>query len=117
MAFAGFPETGLAFLRELAQHNDRAWFEDHRGPWDGEIVPAMLAWLEDLRARLADVMPGLVLIPRQGGSLYRLDRDTRFGKDKSPYHPYAAALLWEGEERHDAPGIYLRISPDEVLFG
>ena len=117
MAFGGFPEEGFTFLRELARHNDRAWLEGRREPWEARIVPAMLDWLAELQARLHDVMPALVLVPRQGGSLYRLARDTRFGKDKRPYHAYAAALLWEGGERHDCPGLYLRVSPDEVIFG
>jgi uncharacterized protein (TIGR02453 family) len=117
MAFDGFPETGLAFLRELARNNDRDWFEAHRAAWDEGIVPAMLAWCGELADRLRDVMPKLVFQPRIGGSLYRLNRDTRFSRDKSPYKTHVAALLWEGEEKHDAPGVYLHVSPDEVLFG
>src|SRR5438132_11668614 len=87
--FSGLPAEGLAFLRELAAHNEREWFEAHRAPWDEQIVPAMLAWLSELQESLREVIPNLVLVPRQGGSLYRLARDTRFSKDKRPYHAYA----------------------------
>ena len=117
MAFTGFPEQGLAFLRELARNNDRDWFEAHRAAWDEGIVPAMMSWCGELTDRLRDVMPALVFQPRIGGSLYRLNRDTRFSRDKSPYKTHVAALLWEGGEKHDAPGVYLHVSPDEVLFG
>ena len=117
MAFQGFPEGGLAFLRDLTEHNDRDWFEAHRVAWDDEIVPAMLEWCGALAERLHDVMPGLVFVPRVGGSLYRLNRDVRFSRDKRPYKTHAAALLWEGGERHDAPGVYLHVSPEEVIFG
>ena len=48
MAFTGFPEQGLAFLRELARNNDRDWFEAHRAAWDEGIVPAMMAWCGEL---------------------------------------------------------------------
>ena len=71
MAFTGFPEQGLAFLRELARNNDRDWFEAHRAAWDEGIVPAMMAWCGELTDRLRDVMPVLVFQPRIGGSLYR----------------------------------------------
>jgi uncharacterized protein (TIGR02453 family) len=118
MSFEGFPEAGVAFLRDLAEHNDRDWFESHRAVWDAGIVPAMLAWCGELAGRLRDVMPGLVFVPRVGGSLYRLNRDTRFTKDKRPYKTHVAALLWEGgAEKHDWPGLYLHVSPGEVIFG
>ena len=117
MAFTGFPESGLAFLRDLAAHNDRDWFEAHRKEWDEGIVPAMLALAESLQARLRDVLPALQFIPRVGGSVYRLNRDIRFSRDKRPYKDHTAALLWEaGGEKHDMPGFYIRISADELLL-
>lgn len=115
--FAGFPESGLAFLQKLSEHNDRDWFEAHRSAWDEQIVPAMLQWCEILQERLRDVMPRLSFVPRVGGSLYRLNRDTRFSRDKSPYKTHVAALLWEGAEKHDSPAVYLHVSPGEVIFG
>ncbi len=92
MGFSGFPAGGLEFLRALGEHNDREWFEAHRAVWDEEIIPAMLAWCEELAERLRDVMPRLVFVPRVGGSLYRLNRDIRFSRDKSPYKTHVAAL-------------------------
>jgi uncharacterized protein (TIGR02453 family) len=117
MAFSGFPESGLDFLRELARHNHRDWFEANRKVYDDEMVPAMLSWCFDLAERLRDVMPELVFVPRVGGSIYRLNRDIRFSRDKSPYETHIAALLWEGREKHDAPGVYLQVSPAGVVFG
>ena len=117
MPFQGFPEGGIAFLRGLAQHNERDWFEEHRSTWDDQIVPSMLDWCGTLAGRLRDVMPGLVFVPRVGGSLYRLNRDIRFSRDKRPYKTHVAALLWEGGERHDAPGVYLHVDPQDVIFG
>jgi uncharacterized protein (TIGR02453 family) len=117
MSFSGFPESGLTFLRGLSRNNDRDWFESNRAVFDGEMVPAMLSWCSDLAARLADAMPRLVFVPRVGGSLYRLNRDIRFSRDKRPYKTHVAALLWEGGEKHDAPAVYLHVAPDEVIFG
>jgi uncharacterized protein (TIGR02453 family) len=117
MEFDGFPEQGLAFLRDLAANNDRDWFEAHRAAWDASIVPAMMAWCGELAERLRDVMPKLVFQPRIGGSIYRLNRDIRFSRDKSPYKTHVAALMWEGELKHDAPGVYLHVSPEQIIFG
>jgi len=115
--FEGFPEDGLSFLAQLARRNERDWFEAHRAVWDDQIVPTMLSWCTELCEVLRDVMPRLVFVPRVGGSLYRLNRDIRFSRDKSPYKTHVAALLWEGGDKHDAPGVYLHVSPSEVLFG
>jgi|SRR3954470_6550082 uncharacterized protein (TIGR02453 family) len=117
MAFAGFPESGLSFFRGLSKNNDRDWFEAHRKTWDDEVFPAMLEWCGALIERVRDVMPGLVFAPRQGGSVYRLYRDIRFSRDKRPYKTHVAALLWDGVEKHDSPGVYLHVSPEEVIFG
>jgi uncharacterized protein (TIGR02453 family) len=62
-------------------------------------------------------MPGLVFVPRVGGSLYRLNRDVRFSRDKRPYKTHVAALLWDGAEKHDAPAVYLHVAAAEVIFG
>lgn len=117
MPFEGFPEDGLSFLAQLARRNERDWFEAHRAVWDDQIVPAMLSWCTELCEALRDVMPRLVFVPRVGGSLYRLNRDIRFSRDKSPYKTHVAALLWEGGDKHDAPAVYLHVSPSEILFG
>lgn len=117
MPFDGFPKSTLPFFKDLAQHNEKAWFDAHRAAWDEEIAPAMLALCEELSQRLAKAMPRLTFVPRVGGSLYRLNRDTRFSKDKSPYKTHVAALLWEGGEKHASPGVYLHVAPGEVIFG
>jgi len=114
--FQGFPEGGLSFLRDLTEHNERGWFEAHRSAWDAQIVPAMLEWCGSLAEKLRDVMPGLVFVPRVGGSIYRLNRDVRFSRDKRPYKTHVAALLWDGAEKHDAPALYLHVAPAEVIF-
>ena len=116
MTFTGFPKAGFAFFRELAAHNDRDWFEAHRAAWDEQIVPAMALLCTELKARVADVLPGLQLVPRVGGSLLRLNRDVRFSRDKSPFKTHAAALLWEGEDKSVSPAFYLQISPESVVL-
>jgi uncharacterized protein (TIGR02453 family) len=117
MAFSGFPTSGLAFLRALQEHNRREWFDAQRKTWDEEILPGLLEWCGELTERLRDVMPHLTFVPRQGGSVLRLNRDVRFSRDKRPYDTTACAVLWEGEDKHDAPCVSLQIGADEVVFG
>ena len=118
MSFEGFPAAGIEFLTQLGEHNTPDWFEAHRQAWDDQIAPAMLAWCGELAARLQDAIPGLLVVPRVGGSLQRLNRDLRFSKDKRPYKTSTAALLWDSAfERNDSPGFYFSVAPGEVVFG
>ena len=117
MSFSGIPKAGLGFLRELAANNDKEWFDQHRAVWDDELLPALFSACSELHERLLKLMPKLQFVPRVGGSVYRLNRDIRFSKDKSPYKSHAAALLWEGVDKHGSPGVYLHVAPDEVIFG
>ena len=117
MTFTGFSKASLAFLAGLGDHNDKDWFEAHRAAWDEDLIPAMLALCEELAGRLLPLMPQLSFVPRVGGSLQRLNRDIRFSRDKRPYKTHAAALLWEGAEKHSSPAVYLQIAPGQVVFG
>ena len=55
---------------------------------------------------------------KSGGSLTRIFRDTRFGKDKSPYHTHVGMHFWhEAGEKMVTPGLFLRIDTKEVLLG
>ncbi len=116
-SFSGIPRAGLEFLSQLAQHNEKEWFDAHRAAWDEQMLPAMIELCAALQERVRDALPGLQFVPRVGGSLYRLNRDIRFSRDKRPYKSHAAAILWEGPEKQSAPGVYLHVAPDEVIFG
>ena len=55
---------------------------------------------------------------KSGGSLMRIYRDTRFSKDKKPYHDYVAAHFQHREgKRVPAPCFYIKISPETVWLG
>jgi len=64
-----------------------------------------------------DLAPRIVAEPALNRSLYRIYRDVRFSKDKRPYKTHVAALLWEGGEKHHAPGFYFEFDARDLLFG
>ncbi len=78
----------------------------------------MLAFISDFGPRLARISPRFVADPRpHGGSMFRIYRDTRFSKDKSPYKIMAAAQFRHeaGKDVH-APGFYLHLEPGSVFM-
>ena len=102
------------FLRELKSNNDRAWFEENRARFEQEVREPLLAFTASVQEPLAEISPSILAIAKkQGGSLFRIHRDIRFSKDKSPYKTWAA-LQFRHEAAKDvhAPGYYLHLEPD-----
>ncbi len=119
MAFTGFDRRFFEFFKDLAQNNERAWFQRHKQDYEAGVVTPMLAFISAMGPRLATISPHFKADPRkQGGSMFRIYRDTRFSKDKTPYKTHAAAQFRHvlGKDVH-APGFYAHISTTEVFIG
>jgi len=109
----------FAFLRELKDHNDREWFQANKDRYENDLLEPALAFVEDFGLRLPNISPHLVAdARRQGGSLFRIYRDTRFAKDKSPYKTQAG-IYFRHERSKEAysPGLYLHLEPRNVFAG
>src|SRR6266513_4097882 len=83
-----FTPASLAFLRGLACHNNKPWFEAHRESYENDVRAPMRALIEGLEVRLARLAPEITGDPKR--SMFRINRDIRFSKDKSPYKTHAA---------------------------
>lgn len=119
MAFAGFDKSFFAFFRELAVNNERAWFEANKPRYKEMVVAPCLAFIEAVGPKLKKISPHFVADPRpNGGSMFRIHRDARFSKDKSPYKTHAGLQFRHGfgKDAH-APGFYLHLEPKQVFFG
>jgi uncharacterized protein (TIGR02453 family) len=109
----------FAFLSELAENNDRTWFQANRSRYEEAVREPLRAFIRDIEAPLESISPHVVADDRKsGGSLFRIHRDTRFSKDKSPYKTWAAVQFRHeaGKDAH-APGFYLHLAPGNVLMG
>ena len=105
----------FAFLRELKQHNEREWFSANKDRYERECKEPALAFVEDLGYRLPQVAPYLTADQR---SLFRIYRDTRFSKDKTPYKTHVGIYFRHTRAADtDTPGLYLHLEPREVFLG
>lgn len=100
------------FFAELKFNNERAWFLAHKGRYEAQVK-------QPFRALVDSLLPG---VARLDGSytqakLFRLNRDTRFSKDKSPYKTHAAAQFRHRVSLDDvhAPGFYLHLEPGQCF--
>jgi uncharacterized protein (TIGR02453 family) len=83
-----FTKRALSFFRGLARHNEKPWFEAHRDEYEAGVRQPMRELIEDLDARFAEFAPEIGGDPKR--SMFRIYRDIRFSKDKSPYKTHAA---------------------------
>jgi uncharacterized protein (TIGR02453 family) len=111
---AHFTETAVKFLRGLAKHNDREWFDTRKNIYETELKAPMLAVIEEINAGLEGFAPEHVRPPQK--CMMRIYRDIRFSKNKQPYKTNLAAW-WarKGLEKTSGGGFYFQFSPDEVL--
>ena len=114
--FSGFPKEGLQFLRSLKRHNNREWFQDHKSIYERHVKQPMSALIESLAKEFQQFAPEMVATPKV--SAYRINRDTRFSKNKSPYKTHIAAVFPHSRlGKHDGAGFYLHIAPTELFIG
>jgi uncharacterized protein (TIGR02453 family) len=118
-SFVGFPETGLAFLTGLAADNTRTFFDTHRRTYERDLLAPMRLFVTDVAEQLrATVAPAIQAEPTVGKSLFRINRDIRFSKDKTPYIPWMDATWWEGlTDARRAPAYIFRLTADHVVIG
>ena len=105
------------FLRDLRENNDREWFQANKGRYLAEVRDPMLDFIGAFAAPLAEISPHFVADPRpNGGSLFRIYRDTRFSRDKTPYKTNAGAHFRHaaGKDAH-APGFLSPSGARDVL--
>ncbi len=116
-----FTPRSLTFLRGLARNNRRDWFEAHRGDYETQILGPMRDLVEEMDVRLARLAPEIVGDPKR--SIFRIYRDVRFSKDKSPYKVHAACWFFHrdashrvGQESHGGgAGYYFHLQPGGAL--
>jgi uncharacterized protein (TIGR02453 family) len=107
-----FSSDLFAFLRELAANNDREWFAANKARYVAEVQEPALAFVEDVGLRLPEVSRHL-----GGGSVFRIYRDVRFSKDKSPYKTHTGIQFRHAQSRDaHAPGFYLHLEPGSVFM-
>ncbi len=114
-----FQANTLTFLRELAANNERPWFEAHKPRYEQHVVAPALEFIEAMAPKIAKISKHFVVSPkRTGGSLMRVYRDTRFGKDKTPYKTNIG-IQFRHERGRDvhAPGFYVHVEPGQCFLG
>jgi uncharacterized protein (TIGR02453 family) len=118
-----FTADSLTFLRGLARNNRKPWFETHRELYERDVKEPMGELVQEMDLRLAKFAPEMVGDPKR--SVFRIYRDVRFAKDKSPYKIHAACWFFHdggsskvGRDAHGGgAGFYFHLQPGASLVG
>jgi uncharacterized protein (TIGR02453 family) len=113
-----FRPEALDFLRRLGHHNERDWFHAHRDEYDGLLLEPARDFVErfgELSGRLGE---GVDADPRVGRSIMRINRDTRFSRDKRPYKTHLDLWFPQGTgPSRERPGFWFRLTPEQLILG
>lgn len=118
-----FTAATFRFFRALARNNRKPWFEAHRADYERDVRAPMRALIEEMDVRLARFAPEIAGDPKR--SMFRIYRDIRFSKDKSPYKTHAACWFHHrdadrrvgGEAAEGSAGFYVHIAPGASFVG
>jgi hypothetical protein len=116
-AFGGFPPETIRFLRQLRANNRKDWFDAQRTDYEAFWVAPAEAFVVAAGQLLAELAPGIWAEPRVLGSIFRINRDTRFAHDASPYKDHLDFWFWEGERRRAVSGFFARLTPEFLGVG
>ena len=117
MKFNRFQPTLFEFLEQLADNNNRPWFQENKERYIQEVREPAIAFIRAFQPRLASISQYFVASDRTvGGSLMRVYRDTRFAKGE-PYKTNVG-IQFRHEQGRDihAPGFYVHIAPGECFL-
>lgn len=112
--FPGFSPEAFAFLRALAAHNDRDWFKARKAQFDEELMVPLRLLVRDVAEACAALSIPLRADPKK--SVFRIYRDVRFSKDKTPYNTHVAATWTRSGARNAPGGVYVHVEPDNSFL-
>ena len=119
MSRSWFDPALFTFLRQLARNNRRDWFLANKERYEHRLREPALQFISALAGPLSAISAHYVANPaRVGGSLFRIQRDTRFASDKTPYKSWAGARFAHERRREVvAPSFYLHVQPGSCFAG
>ncbi len=109
--FEGFGPRALDFFKALAFHQSKEWFLENKGLYESDVKGPLVLLIADLTAEFASC--GIPLAGQGERSIFRLHRDIRFSRDKSPYKTHAGATLTRDGAKMSPGLLYIHVSPEE----
>ena len=108
-----FSKDLIKFLKELKKNNNREWFNENKNRYVKSVKEPFEVFIGDLIQAMSPYYDSLAITPKE--AIFRIYRDVRFSKDKSPYKIQVSAIVNPGGRKSmTKPGIYLEITPTHM---
>ncbi|HDY87082.1 MAG TPA: DUF2461 domain-containing protein [bacterium] len=116
--FSGFPDECIMFYKNLAKNNNTSWFKKHKNDYEKYVLEPARSFVSEMGELLLSIAPAINADPRVNRSLFRINRDIRFSKDKRPYKTHLAVWFWEGiGPRMESSGFYFHLDVNKLMIG
>lgn len=110
-----FTNDFIDFLKELKDNNNREWFLENKKRYEISVKVCFENFIQDMIYRIKEEDESLMVTPKE--AIFRIYRDIRFSKDKTPYKTYVSAVISNGGRKNISdPGIYLEFSSEYLRF-
>jgi len=107
------PAEFFTFFKGLSENNSKEWFDEHRVEYERYVKKPFGALIQTLIDRVRQVDP--LVLPLASTAIFRINRDIRFAKDKTPYKTSTGAVInRHGKRAHGMPGLYLEVTHDRA---
>lgn len=111
-----FNKDFIDFFKELSENNDRDWFNGQKSRFEASVKKPFEQFLGDLIAGAAKLDRRIEIEPKD--AVFRIHKDVRFSKDKSPYKLHMGAIISPyGRKNMGFPGFYIQLGADEIWLG
>lgn len=105
----------LDFFRELSENNNKQWFDANRQRYEKEVKEPFAKFVEEMIYRIQKIENDIFIRPMD--AIFRINKDIRFSKDKTPYKTFVSANISKfGKKDKAYPGFYFEFSPDDVMI-
>jgi uncharacterized protein (TIGR02453 family) len=116
--FSGFTKETVRFFTALRKNNNKEWFDRNRKTYDNHVMAPARHFVTAMGARLRTIAPRVVAVPKVNKSIFRINRDTRFSLDPSPYKTNLGILFWDGvRPKMESSGFYFHLEPPDLWLG
>jgi uncharacterized protein (DUF2461 family) len=105
----------LKFLKDLKKNNNKAWFDLHRKSYE-EAKNDFAAFIQAVIEKQAKNDPTISSLQAKQ-CIFRINRDIRFSKDKTPYKTNMGASINRGGRKSIFGGYYFHCQPGDSFVG
>lgn len=118
MAFRGFTNNGISFLKSLASNNNKDWFGENKSVYEEHILEPLRQLTTELGFVIKNIDANIETTPAINKTISKIHRDIRFSKDKSPFR----TNMWISFKRPfkiwgNSPEFYFYFTPIEYQYG